>query len=343
MYWFSIIQSYSLLEDLFMKNENAKIVLSTLAALLSTILSDAIPNLYIRLAFIICFVAGLMAVLSAPSEERRHKKKLAAGMCMAASFLLLMSSTLTNDITARDYIMHVRNFFIQKDGDALTYASHYQQMRSINQSIDRLTADFKNEPYKQKLDELDDNIQKLIFDIDTYRFWEDKEDQQEVDAILKEIRKEGSPFLTQPLNEYQTEIAYKLYLSILPYHYYNIIKAMESMGIDCAAYEIDEYKLIMWDAERLFAYYNMKKNMETKLAENPTYELFEQYYNDYKVRNERYEDDLDYKNWRFKLSDVDTNSIMARLDTQIMSYFNKFSINFKPSVTKAIAHAAAYR
>lgn len=326
-----------------MKNENAKIVLSTLAALLSTILSDAIPNLYIRLAFIICFVAGLMVVLSAPSEERRHKKKLAAGMCMAASFLLLMSSTLTNDITARDYIMHVRNFFIQKDGDALTYASHYQQMRSINQSIDRLTADFKNEPYKQKLDELDDNIQKLIFDINTYRFWEDKEDQQEVDAILKEIRKEGSPFLTQPLDAWQTEVAYKMWLSMLPYHYYNIIKAMESMGIDCTSYEIDEYKLIIWDTERLFAYYNMKKNMETKLAENKTYELLEQFYNDYKVRHERYEDDFDYKEWNVKSENTDTISIMAYLDKQIMSYFDKFSINFKPAVNKPSVHNAAHR
>ena len=343
MYQLSIIQPYSLLGDLFMKNENAKIVLSTLAALLSTILSDAIPNLYIRLAFIICFVAGLMAVLSAPAGESRHKKKLAAVICMAASFLLLVSSTLTNDITARDYMMHIRNFFIQTDDDALTYASHYQQMRSINQSIDRLTADFKNEPYKQKLDELNDNIQKLIFDIDTYRFWEDKEDQQEVDAILKEIRKEDSPFLTQPLNEWQTEVAYKMRLSALPYHYYNIIKAMESIGIDCRSYGIDEYKLIIWDTERLFAYYNMKKSLETKRSENPTYELFQRFYNDYKVRHERYEDDFDYKNWRFQLENVDTISSMARLDNYIMSYFDKFSINFKPAVNKPFAHTAAYR
>ncbi len=311
-----------------MKNENAKIVLSTLAALLSTILSDAIPNLYIRLAFIICFVAGLMAVLSAPAEERRHKKKLAAGMCMAASFLLLMSSTLTNDITARDYIMHVRNFFIQKDGDALTYASHYQQMRSINQSIDRLTADFKNEPYKQKLDELDDNIQKLIFDIDTYRFWEDKEDQQEVDAILKEIRKEGSPFLTQPLNAWQTEVAYKMWLSMLPYHYYNIIKAMESMGIDCAAFEINEYTLMLWDTEFLFDVYNMRKSHENDLGENVFHEVLRENFNQYRASTQTHSDTFDYENWGWDFNNNRTDQIMEFLDGIIMDHCEKMYINF---------------
>ena len=115
------------------------------------------------------------------------------------------------------------------------------------------------------------------------------------------------------------------------------------MGIDCMSYGIDEYKLIIWDTEQMFSYYNMKKSLETKRSENPTYELFQRFYNDYKVRHERYEDDFDYKNWYFRARNKDVISIMVDLDEYIMSYFDKFSINFKPAVNKPFVHSSAYR
>lgn len=314
-----------------MKTENIGIIVTSMITLISTVISDAIPNPVLRIIFICCFMAGIILFLIY-SEHNDKRKIIFPGICGAAALAILFTSAWQEKGTINDYIIHVKNFFLNEENEQDINQTCYQTLSSINKNIANLAVKADNAGvYIPEIDKMNDEILKLSSDMDTYRLCQKKEDQKQIVNILTEIRKEES-FPELMLDKKQIELFYKMRIAEKPYYYINIIKAFEAYGIDCENMRIDEYTLALWDTERLFALYNMRKCLENEMDEDTFYEEWKAYYNDNKAVTPEYRDNLDYMDWSYTATNMNVSEIMEKLNNRIMNCYVKLNMNFRKTI-----------
>ena len=281
-------------------------VISVLILTIATVLSSGIPNPVFRLLFIFFCAAGIFSFLFFPDQSGIKKIVLLCTFGTAAVALLLLS-TIGAKIKFKEYMANIGRF---------------------------LGSDSLYEEIETDLAAASDGLASLSQNMSLYRFWEEQKDPEEVQKILENIQKhkdewDHNPFPDIETNRDQVELMYKMWFCGNPYHYYNILSALESLGIDCEKFDIDEYQLALWDTEMLFMYFNMRKSLETELADDPFHESWNGSFNDFKIRMDNYSDFFDYQGWLQPYKYVKTSDIMESLDDIIELFYEKFYINFR--------------
>lgn len=213
----------------------------------------------------------------------------------------------------------------------ITRLLNYFEPREKVSEIDENNTDIYNE-----LTEIKEKVDKISENEDEYNFLNSKEDLEEVYEItekIKELQDENSEYFSElKTSKQKVQLFYKMQLGTMQYHYCNVIKAFEAYGINCEEMSIDEYKLVLWDIERLYALYNMKESIQNDLAENIFYEKKELLYDDFRVNMSKHSDIFDYEGWRMSYENKTAEQVRDSLNEYIMDYYKKFSLNFRENI-----------
>lgn len=297
-----------------MKREDWGIVIPVIATLVSAILSEVISNIIIKMIFIICIVADSIIFLSYQNDKSKWKKNLI--IILSVINLLILSIVPVIKSSPMIYITHLIDYF---ESD--------QKKAEIDEST--INIDHNLTEIKDRVNELSDNVE-------AYNFLKSKDDPEEAIEITEKIKetvdKYPDNFVDLETSKQKVQLLYKMGLGSDEYYYCNIIRAFEAYGIDCEEMSIDEYKLLLWDVERLYAIYNMKKSIQGDLAEGVFYEEKEFPYDDFRMNMSKHSDIFDYEGWRLSYEDKTAEEVNNYLDNHITNYYKKFSLNFRENV-----------
>lgn len=313
------------------KNENREFILSILTTMLLTVISKDIASPFWKIIFIFCYITGVTAYLILPDPKKR---KWTASLCGLAAALILILSSYKANITFPDMIAHIGDFFSGGKKDQEIHTIYQMELDSMALGLQKLSNEM--EDYTQNeamLEQISVRMKQLSQSMGINRFWDNQADDAEVEDILQTVEAkrqtwENDPFPDLSSDKHQMELMYKMWLGREPYRYYNLLRAMESMGIDCAAFEINEYTLMLWDTEFLFDVYNMRKSHENDLGENVFHEVLRENFNQYRASTQTHSDTFDYENWGWDFNNNRTDQIMEFLDGIIMDHCEKMYINF---------------
>ena len=103
----------------------------------------------------------------------------------------------------------------------------------------------------------------------------------------------------------------------------------KAFDIDCEKYGIDEYMLVLWDDEVLFATYNIRKSLENELAENAFHEEWSGKLNEYKMERNKYSDVFNYGDYSYTYEKYTTSQIMEHMSINVMAFYKKYNMNFR--------------
>lgn len=296
-----------------MKRDDWNIVIPVIATLVSAILSEVISNIFIKMIFIICIVADGIIFLSYQNNKSKWKKNLIIILSVINLLILFIIPVVKS--SPMIYITHLIDYF---------------ESDSKKTENDESTININSD-----LTEIKDRVNEISDNVEAYNFLKSKDDPEEVIEITEKIKEilDGSEYYDDlTTNKQKVQILYKMRLATSEYYYCNIIRAFEAYGIDCEEMSIDEYKLLLWDVERLYAIYNMKKSIQDDLDEGVFYEKKEFYYDDFRINMPRHSDTFDYGGWCEIYEDKTAEEINNYLDTYIMDYYKKFSLNFRENI-----------
>lgn len=323
-----------------MKKDDLLNMLPILVGLLGTIVSDLIADRVFRVLFVLAVMTGIAAFFVYDGRDEK-KKKGVSGMCGGVAVVILFLSLWGNGITADDFVGHLLQFIGARAEESTAAEDCFQQAADANRVIESMLASAgQDSGYLQRLGEIGTEVSQLSETVQKEQWWESREDQKEIDQILSVIEKgvaktqnDNSDKLLYPdprLDIRSAQLFYKLWISkeAGAVGYYNMVKAMEGYGIDCERLEIDEYTLICWDVDRLFATYNMRKRALQELEADTLYEERYFYYRKDKAATEEYQDHFDYRDWRRYFTDRKGGEIFAFFDGDIYGYYDRFYANF---------------
>lgn len=217
------------------------------------------------------------------------------------------------------------------------YAVSYETIAAANEQIaDLIRQREEGSLAGQELGEAQTVILRLSEEMNQQRFWESRRDEKEAEEALRYIEerwetieeKDRVDFDDLGTDRNQVELFYKIKISEGNYFYCNMIRAMEDYGIDCEGMGIDEHVLFGWDVDRLFALYDMRKGMESKLAEEELIEEWAEDYNDHRASVSGSSDVFDYGGWNRNYKDRNVRYIVNDLERTLVNYFTKFHKNF---------------
>ncbi len=195
-----------------------------------------------------------------------------------------------------------------------------QKIDSTNNNIEDLTNDMGT--INGSLDLITANLENIYFNNNI----NDIEVNDIIGQIEKYYEKNSSSFENLKTDIYSLQLFYKMFLTEDTYYYCNIIKAFQEYGVDIDKLEINEYTLVVWDIQTLFATYGMKKSNMANFSNESQEIQFK--YNDNRVNMAKYSDTFDYGNWRRNYAEYTAEEVDERLDDIIMAYYKKFIINF---------------
>lgn len=298
------------------------------------ILSTATPGLALKLLFLFCGAGEIVLCFYGEliKSKRMHKILICANGSVF-SIIFLWSVISAGSLAA--YGARVQTFFQPEILDGAV-EEVYQEVNSETVYIEQeISASVTM--VGQILDELEHSTG----DLKEYLFLSSRYDPKEVEKIAtvirdeleKDAKDEDPSFKEIKTNEHIVELFYKMKICRQLCQYINCIKALESVGIDCKAMSIDEYTLMRWDTEILFAIYSMRLERLNDVAQGVVYDEIQKfYYRDYKIKLDQYSDSFDYGNWH-KLFDPDSaENIVSYLDDQIMEFYQKFYMNFQKEI-----------
>lgn len=315
-------------------NRKIQSVISIILVVSLGILSTATPGLVLRVMFLFCGAGEIILCFYGEFIKNRLMHIILIcvnGFVLAVIFLwsVISAGSLT------EYGTRVQTFFQPKILDS-AIDEVYQGVNSETIYIEQEIS-AADEMIGQILDELEHSSGALR----EYLFLSSRYDPKEVEEIAKIIRgeleedeKEGSPdFKEIKTDKHVVEIFYKIRISRQLYQYINCIKALESVGINCKEMSIDEYTLMRWDTEVLFAIYSMRQELLDDVAQGVVYDETQYfYYREYKVKLDQYSDTFDYGNWRKKFQPDSAENIVSELDKQIMDFYQKLHMNFQKEI-----------
>lgn len=225
----------------------------------------------------------------------------------------------------------------QQGNEQSIYAASCETIATANEQIaDLIRQREEGSLSGQELGEAQTVILRLAEEMNQERFWESRRDEKEAEKALQYIKeswetveeKDRAAFNDLGTDRKQVELFYKIKISEGNYFYCNMIRAMEDYGIDCEGMSIDEHVLFGWDVDRLFALYDMRKGMESKLTEEELIEEWAEDYNDHRASVSGSSDVFDYGGWNRNYKDRNVRYIVNDLERTLVNYFTKFHKNF---------------
>lgn len=318
-------------------NKDAKSVISVLLVIILVIFSTASPDAVLKLLFL---SFGTVWIVLSFCEDLMHdeKRQKLLSRTAGAVFAVLFIWSVISAGSLSAYERRLRTFFQTTPVDAADKASAevYEEagagFRQIEEGI--LSAD-------EQISQLAKDLQRYSETAEEQQFFADKYDPAEVEKIIGVIRKdleedaenESPSFSDIRTDAHTVEIYYKMRLGDQAFYYANLIRALGSVGIDCETMSIDEYELMTWDVERLFAEYDMRQSRLSDAVQGKSYEEAQRlYYRDHQINSNEYSDTTDYEDWRKQYgAPISGEDIVRRLDDDIMKYYKKLHMNFQTS------------
>ncbi len=305
------------------------IVIPNLTLLVSAVISVSIPNGWLQILFIICYTASVF--FFSEGKEINNAKKYRLFLAAAAA-VIFIASGLYYDMSLKDCISQMTAVFNIGDEDQTDGMK--VNRKELETQLTQL-----NENYKDHLKELETYLERsldhrlevpldsLVHDKELYRQYKSREDPQEIKQVLEEIAefKKEQKDTDLETNVKRIELMYKMRLSSRLFYYINVIKAFEDFGIDCEAFEIDEYRLALWDMQYIFSIYQMRKSLDNK-EDNESYETLELFFQD---GLDEYDDQLNYGNWNKTFTNETNKEVKHQLDQGALYCYKKIYRNFQ--------------
>lgn len=322
-----------------MKFEKIQLIIVCIITVLVPTISDTRMNLALKSVFFLFVIIEIILYVkfgyknNEQDGKEETKRQLLARIAQSvlaciicAMFVLAVLDVDINSILSGSRDKSLDSTSTSNDNSELDIQSGYDStVSALNQEV--LNIDGENTRTKEMLLQLTEVLDE------ERTYFACKEDEEEISKIFAKIEEkaesalESVPNLLSDVNS--VEIFYKTSLSSLPYHFCNIIKALEEYGIDCEAMDIDEFTLINWDMEYLFLIYSAKYDTRNDVWENVYYD-YEKKFNldDYKVSINEYSDTFNYGNWGWTLENEPVEKIDDIFDEIIMNFYSKFFLNF---------------
>ncbi len=313
-----------------MKKEDYRDIFSVMAGLLTAVLSVNVQNAFMKITFIICYVVGYILFLKYLKDRVKWKKYIFVVLFAADGAILAIS--FVNVGSLKNYIIKLGEFFeSEQEKEERADGGGSEEIAGwaleTNQRIAAMN---------ENLTAVNENISQLSDDVEAYQFIRSKEDQTEIDKIVQVIKDKheetAGSFPDLKTDRREVELFYKMRLSEEAYYYCNIIKALEAYGIDCGQMSVNEYDLMLWDTEKLYARYNMKESIQQDLNKDVFYEEKYFSYNDFKINMSEHSDILNYEDWRYEIENKTAEEASQSLDRKIMNYYIKFHMNFSENI-----------
>ena len=123
------------------KNENLEFILSILTTMLLTLISKDIASPFWKIIFILCYMAGVTAYLILPDPKKR---KWTACLCGFAAALILILSSYEANITFRDMIGHIGDFFSNEKKEQEIHTIYQMELDSITLGLQKLSNEIED-------------------------------------------------------------------------------------------------------------------------------------------------------------------------------------------------------
>lgn len=328
-----------------MKKETVGVIVSVMTALVSGVIVEAMPNLVLRIFFIIG-VCLTLALYLLRQKIRWQWKDIAIGVVGTITVLVFVISVAVGGSdhfwqqlesfagigTEKEEVQEAeaQRVIVMQEAQI---AELNEEIETLEEKIDVLLADAQGyENLELQMDSLGKELRTLSEGVSEYQFWSGMEDQKEAEEIYQkilELVKINGEVIFPDLKDdkQEVELFYKVRLTDKEYHYCNIISALEMYGVDCEKMSIDEYQLVLWDIETLFIHYSMYKKA-AELEKGVTFEEAIYEYNDYRISMSEYSDTFDYSGWRQNFPNRTADEILDSLDNAILKFYKKLNLNF---------------
>ena len=229
------------------------------------------------------------------------------------------------------FCKQIMDFFVKSHEKSIEYVikdpeSYFNefssQLKSINEKIDDTNFNIEN---------LDNNVNLITQNLEKIQYNENIDEIESADILqlmkdrFEEHRNQFPNLIT---DIYSIELFYKAFISENAYYYCNILDAFNKYGINTDKFDITENTLFIWDIEKLYMTYNMKASLANELESDEIFEERFFYYNDYKVKLNRFSDTFDYGTWKRYYTNKTPKKIDEMLNKSIMVWYQKFIINF---------------
>ena len=286
-------------------------------------------GLFFQLIFIIIFVIICCLGFSYINDSSKQKKRLLILSCTIEAVILCFS--IISQGSFNRFCKQIMDFFVKSHEKSIEYVikdpeSYFNefssQLKSINEKIDDTNFNIEN---------LDNNVNLITQNLEKIQYNENIDEIESADILqlmkdrFEEHRNQFPNLIT---DIYSIELFYKAFISENAYYYCNILDAFNKYGINTDKFDITENTLFIWDIEKLYMTYNMKASLANELESDEIFEERFFYYNDYKVKLNRFSDTFDYGTWRRHYTNKTPKKIDEMLNKSIMVWYQKFIINF---------------
>ncbi len=303
--------------------KHAEVIISCIVGLFSVDLSELLPSPTAKLAFILLVIACII-LFFVGQEKKRRAMQYASCFLGTGLILVLMMCAISPELPSQA-LEWIKGQSQDKTEEVPSPEDLYWQNRSGREaSLGALEEDMARA--SGAAGELSEILQSQAL-LST------SSDPDEVQAVLVKME-EDKEVIEDSFSSLKTDrddlmLFYKMRLYSRVWRYSSIISAFETYGIDCQGLGVDEYTLLVWDAENLYNIYSMKKELEEDWGANPFFAEKKLYFNKHKMDDmNEYSDLFDYKEWYFRYENMTAQELEGTFNDLIMAYYRRLMLNF---------------
>lgn len=304
-------------------HKHAELIISCIVGLLSLVLSELLPSPMAKLVFILLVIVCI--VLYFVGQEKRNRAvQYASGLLGAGLILSLMVCAISPKFPSQALEWIKGQPQGEPEETPSLEALYWENRSGRDASLEKLLED---------MDRMSQTAGGLSEMLQSTALLTTSSDPDEVQAVLakmeqdKEVIESSFPAITTDRDTVM--LFYKMRLYAKLWHYSSVLTAFETYGIDCQGLGIDEYTLLVWDAENLYNIYSMKKELEEDWGPNTFYTKKELHFNNHKMDDmNEYSDLFDYGDWNFGYENMTAQKMEELFNEHIMHYYRRFLLNF---------------
>lgn len=288
------------------------------------LLSEFLLNRVVQLIFVVILIAGIVLYFKGQEKNKRIYRYASYVLCVCLA-AMLTGFSLVPDLPQKlaEWYAPESSEIAEKEKPPSAKDMLLEEQDELAQALSSL---------QNRVDETTSGIAGLVGTLESGGLLSGKSEPDEVQSVLDKLTEDeefiSTNFPNIKSNRDDAMLCYKMRLYELICHYSSILRAFEEYGIDCNALGIDQYTLIRWDLEKLYAFYSMKQELEADLPDNIFYSSKPLLFNDHRVSMNEYSDIYDYGDWRIIYENISAQEYEERLDERIMIFYKRFHLNF---------------
>ncbi|MCI9563135.1 MAG: hypothetical protein HFF63_04495 [Oscillospiraceae bacterium] len=303
--------------------KHAELIISCIVSLLSLVLSELLPSTAAKLAFILLVFACIILFL-AGQEKKRHAMQYASCFLGIGLILVLMMCAISPELPSQA-LEWVKGQRQDKTEEVPSPEELYWQNRSGREASLGALA--------ENMTRASGAAGELSGMLQSQALLSTSSDPDEVQSVLAKME-EDKEVIERSFSALKTDrddvmMYYKMRLYGRVWRYSSMISAFEAYGIDCQGLGVDEYTLLVWDAENLYNIYSMKKELEEDWGANTFFAEKKLYFNEHKMDDmNEYSDLFDYREWYFRYENMTAQELEGTFNDLIMAYYRRLMLNF---------------